>query len=154
MRDLISKSRTFLAAKVGRCSTCMRQSLAAALAAWAAFGACALVWPFGLAPGLVGLLALALSALWALHVAAFASRTRNGADIAFAGRRRALAFMARAAAAGVAASVPLLLSSSEGYAFCGQCTKHQDCGSKDSGWKCKDTAPVGSGKTCYECVKE
>lgn len=150
MRDLISKSAAFLAANVGRCSTCMRLSLSTALAAWAVFGACALVWPFGPALGFIGLAALALSALWALHVAVYASRTRNEADIEFAGRRRALAFMARAAAAGVAASVPLLLSSTESHAFCGQCTKNAHCG---VGYVCRNTAPVNSGKVCNECVK-
>jgi hypothetical protein len=138
----------------------MRQSLMAALAAWAAF---AVAWPLtggGLAPALAGLAALALSALWLTHVGAFAAREVSAArqdDAAVpaergeaVGRRRALGLMLRAAGAGAVASIPVVLWSSESHAFCGQCTKNADCG---VGYVCRNTAPVNSGKVCNECVK-
>ena len=102
---------------------------------------------------LIGLSALGLTALWMAHVAAYAARARDERQVELAGRRRALGFLARAASAGVAASVPVLLWPSEGFAFCGQCTKNSDCGSANSGWVCRNTAAVNSGKVCNECVK-
>lgn len=150
MRDPISKSLAFLTANVGRCATCMRQSLTAALAAWALFGVCLAIWPE--AQTLTGLAALGLSALWLAHIAVYAARARKR-PVELAGRRHALGFLARAAGAGVAASVPVLLWPSQGFAFCGQCTKNSDCGSANSGWVCRNTAAVNSGKVCNECVK-
>jgi hypothetical protein len=148
MRALISRSRGFFAAKVGRCATCMRQSLAATLAAWAVFGIGLLTGAGGLAQTLIGLAALALTALWLVHVAVYAARARTEPDLA--GRRHALGVLARAAGAGVALSVPVLLWPGEAFAFCGQCTRNQDCG---VGFVCRNTAAVNSGKVCNECVK-
>ena len=171
MRDLISRSRAFFTAKVGRCGACMRQSLAGALAMWAAFGIGMLGWPQGQVQNLVCLAAFGMTALWILHVSAYAARAvadarardarlpaSGGTSSAFAwmrpgvdhaGRRRALGILLRAAGVGVAASVPVLLWPSDGLAFCGQCTKNADCG---VGYVCRNTAAVNSGTVCNECV--
>ena len=162
MHDLISKIRTFYNKNIGTCTTCMRQSLAAALAMWGVFGAAAAIWPQQPASGLAGLLAAGLTTLWMLHVTAYAARTmareRNrhrqaptGPDML--GRRHALKAMLRATAVGVSASVPVLLWSTNGFAFCGQCTFDRDCGSSGSNWCCKNTAPVNAGYVCNECKK-
>lgn len=159
MHDLVSQFQALFAAKIGRCAFCMRQSLAAALAAWGIF---ALAWlsADGLAPALAGMAALALSALWLTHVGAFAAREVRTAQQGSAampanrgeavGRRRAIGLMLRAAGAGAVASIPVVLWPSESHAFCGQCTKNADCG---VGFVCRNTAPVNSGKVCNECVR-
>ena len=156
MRDLISRSRAFFTAKAGRCGTCMRQSLAASLAVWGVFAAGLLMWPGGLVQDLIGLSALGLTALWILHVAAYAARAvaearsgkRTELGVDHVGRRRAFGVLLQAAGVAVVASVPVLLWPSDGFAFCGQCTKPADCG---VGFTCKNTAPVGSGEVCNEC---
>lgn len=166
MRDLASKFRAHFAAKIGRCATCMRQSLAAASGTWGVFAISWAMEPSGLAPALTGLAALALTGLWLAHVATYATRavteTRRGdaplpaasprteSGVAQIGRRRAIGTLLRAAGAGAVASVPLMLWPSESFAFCGQCTKNADCG---VGYVCRNTAPVNSGKVCNECVK-
>ena len=169
MRDLISRFRASFLAKLGRCGRCMRQSLLAALTAWAVFGLGLPIWPDGLARDLIGFSAFALTTLWLLHLTAFAARsldkTRRGdaqppltgsafapADLSVEhfGRRRALGVVLRAAGIGVIASVPVLLWPSESFAFCGQCTKNADCG---VGFVCRNTAPVNSGKVCNECKR-
>lgn len=172
MRELVSKTQVHFTSKIGRCTTCMRQSLTVAVAAWVAFGIASLVWPHGLVQTLTGVSAAGLTALWTLHVATYAARvmaeTRNDRersnghpaaraalvrrepDVEPIGRRRALGVMVRAAGIGVVASVPVMLWPSESYAFCGQCTKNADCG---VGYVCRNTAPVNSGKVCNECVK-
>ena len=172
MRDLISRFRTFFTTKVGRCGTCMRQSLASAVTAWGVFGVGLLMWPSNPLQHLIGFLALGLTALWMLHVAIYAIRgvteagSRNaqplGRGLANAalvptrqavdnvGRRHALRDLLRTAGVGVVVSVPALLWPSVGFAFCGQCTVNRDCG---VGFVCKNTAPVNSGKVCNECVK-
>jgi hypothetical protein len=168
MRDLISRSSAFFTAKVGRCGTCMRQALAVALALWAVFGAGMVMWPDGRVQTLIGLVAFAFTALWLLHVAAYAARAvaetlsrdgqlpgpgMTGAAPARTelrvGRRHALGVLLRAAGVGVAVSVPVLLWPSDGFAFCGQCTQDADCG---VGFVCRNTAAVNSGKVCNECV--
>ena len=175
MRDLVSKSRALFTAKVGRCATCMRQSLTAALAAWGIFGIGLLMWPDGLVQTLTGLSAIGLTALWILHVATYAARAvaetpnrnelpagRGTTSTALVppklsvdnvGRRQALGSLLRAAGVGVAVSVPAVMWPSASFAFCGQCTKNSDCGSSGSGWVCRNTAPVNSGKVCNECVR-
>jgi hypothetical protein len=166
MLALISKFRTVFAARIGRCATCMRQSLMAAVAAWAVFIIAWLIGPNGLAQELIGLSALALTGLWLLHVATYAARamtearrgdaslpaasTGTEASGAQIGRRRAIGTLLRTAGAGALASVPLALWPTESFAFCGQCTKNADCG---VGYVCRNTAPVNSGKVCNECVK-
>lgn len=175
MRELVSKIQATFDSKLGRCTTCMRQSLTAALAAWAMFAVAWMIGPHGLASYLIVLVAGAATVLWALHVATYATRaaatsatpeTASGQprrrvagdsplaqpalDIAPIGRRRALSVMLRAAGVGVAASIPVILWPSVSYAFCGQCTKNADCG---VGYVCRNTAPVNSGKVCNECVK-
>lgn len=168
MLDLISRFHTFFTARVGRCRTCMRLSLAAALAVWGVFGIGLLIWPDGLVQNLIGLSALGLTTLWILHVAAYAARAqarsrdeqpagrgmtstalaRTEPGIDRVDRRRALGVLLRAAGVAVVASVPVLLWPSDAFAFCGQCKKNEDCG---VGFVCKNTAPVGSGKVCMEC---
>jgi len=172
MRDLISRSRTFFTAKVGRCGTCMRQSLAAALAVWGSLGIGLLMWPAGLVQDLIGLSAFGLTALWVLHVAVYAVRAgaeargddeqRSGPSMTstalaqaevgvdHVGRRRVFGVLLRAAGVGVVVSVPVLIWPSASFAFCGQCTKDENCG---VGFVCRNTAPVNSGKVCNECVQ-
>lgn len=171
MGDLRLRFRAFFTAGLGRCGTCMRQSLAAALAMWGLFGIGLLVLPASLARDLVGLLALALTALWMLHVVAYAVRTtaqwRSGGErrpspgisktapartqrsVDPIDRRDALGVLLRAAGVGAVASVPVFLWPSDALAFCGQCTKDEDCG---VGFVCKNTAPVNA-DVCNECVK-
>lgn len=72
-----------------------------------------------------------------------------GAGPVHADRRHALGVLRRAAGVGAAASVPLLLWPSDGFALCGQCKKNADGG---VGFVCKNPAPVNSGKVCNECV--
>ena len=173
MRDLIS--RFLFTVEVGRCATCMRRSLAAALAVWGVFGIGLLMWPDGLVQDLIGLSAFGLTALWILHVATYAARAvaevrsrdepppgrgmtstallRTKLSLDHVGRRHALGVLLRAAGVGAVVSVPVLLWPSVGFAFCGQCTKNSDCGSSGSGWVCRNTAPVNSGKVCNECVQ-
>lgn len=158
MLGVVSKSRAFFATKVGRCATCMRQSLIAALAAWALFGVGLLMGPDALVQGLTGLAAFGLTALWLSHVAAYAARavaeTRRGSGKELTldniSRRRAFGLIMRAAGAGVVVSAPVLLWPSDSFAFCGQCTQNRDCG---TGFVCRNTAPVNSGKVCNECVR-
>lgn len=169
MYNLISRFRAFFSAKIGRCGTCMRQSLAAALAGWGFFGIALLIWPDGLARDLIGLSALALTILWIMHVAAYVARAlaqvwsederrdmrgtalaRTEPSVVNVGRRGAFAVLLRAAGVGLAVSVPVLLWPFDSFAFCGQCTKDKDCG---VGFKCKNTEAVNSGKICNECVR-
>lgn len=167
MHDLILKSQALFDGKIGRCATCMRQSLMATLTAWGIFGIGLLTWRGHLVQDLIGLLALGLSALWLLHVAAYAIRTtarssgEQASNIGTAlaqtelgidqiSRRRAFGILLRAAGIGAAVSVPVVLWPSTSFAFCGQCTINAHCG---SGWVCRNTAPVNSGKVCNECVK-
>ena len=139
--------RNFLG-KVGSCSRCMRQSMAAALASWVSFAAALLL---DAAPWIVAIVAvttLLLTALWALHVATYAARTSK-AD-AHIGRRAAMIAITRSIAVGAAVSVPAILWPGQSQAFCGQCSKNSDCG---VGYTCKDTCVRTSGRTCpcYEC---
>lgn len=157
MRNLILRIQAFFAAKVGRCATCMRLSLSTAVAAWIVFGFGFLVWPEGPMQYLVGLAAAGLSALWMLHIAVFTFRknriniARHEPAVVDVGRRQAIGVLLRTAGAGIVASVPLVLWPTKSFAYCGQCSKNSHCG---HGWSCKDTAAVGSGKTCWECVKD
>jgi hypothetical protein len=146
MTELTGKTLAYLGGKIGRCSTCMRQSLTAALIAWGTLGLALLAGAGGLVAGVLGLAALGLSALWLAHIAAFATREQARADTQ--GRREALGFLARAAAIGAAVSIPVATWSSAALAFCGQCTQNSDCGPC---CKCVNTAPVNSGKVCNEC---
>lgn len=167
MHELILKVQTFLDGKIGRCTTCMRRSLVASLAAWGIFGSGLLMWRGDLAQNLTGLLALGLTTLWLAHVVAYAIRTtyrsageqasNTGTALAqtklgidHINRRRAFGIMLRAAGIGAAVSIPTVLWPSTSFAFCGQCTRNEQCG---VGWVCRNTAPVNSGKVCNECVK-
>jgi len=158
MRDGISSLRAYFAAKVGRCASCMRQSMPAALLAWGVFAAALAVGTDGPTQALIFPVALALSGLWLLHVAIYARRAVSSPaepapaerGVAQMGRRQAMASLLRAAGAGALASVPLVVWPSESFAFCGQCSKNSDCG---VGYVCRNTAPVNSGKVCNECVK-
>lgn len=167
MHDQISKLHALFDSKIGRCATCMRQSLVAALAAWGIFALGLLMWWDHLVQDLIGLSALGLTALWLLHVATYALRatalstdegasnigavstqTKPGTD--HISRRRAFGVLLRAARVGAAVSVPAVLWPSTSFAFCGQCTRNEQCG---VGWVCRNTAPVNSGTVCNECVK-
>lgn len=143
--------------RIGRCGRCMRLSAFSALAAVAAFAA---VSQFGIAgPGhdLAALAAAGLVALWFVHLVAYAgralARTRRReaggtGDATVHSRRSALAILARGAGIGVAVSMPVFLAS-RALAFCGQCSKDDDCG---VGYVCRNTAAVNSGTVCNECV--
>lgn len=165
MHALISRCYAFFAARLGHCTKCMRQSLAAALAMWGGFVIVLTVWPGSSVQHFIGLTASALTALWLLHIAVYAFRalvdghgggrtsgTSTQIERGFddVGRRQAIGTLMRAAGVGLVASVPALLLPSAAFAFCGQCTKNSDCG---VGWVCRNTAPVNSGKVCNECVK-
>lgn len=171
MRSLTSRYIHSFLARIGRCTRCMRQSLVATLTMWAIFAVAMMAWPGVLVAYVFGATAVALTGLWALHIAVYAARAmaevRIGGrifsaspsiadnvdidiDVDVAGRRQALATLFRLAGAGVAASVPVLFLPSDASAFCGQCTKNADCG---VGWVCRNTAPVNSGRVCNECVR-
>lgn len=176
MRDAIARLRAYLSTNIGRCTTCMRQSMAVAVVASASFAVVAVAWPDGWLSSLVGLLAIGSTALWVLHVAVFAARAakrpaQEGGQTASDGvgrqsvrtsgwngpgpgmdRRNAVGVLLRAAGVGAIASLPLAWSS-RALAFCGQCTKDDDCGGSQYGWCCKNTAPVNAGYVCNECVK-
>ncbi len=149
--------RQIFTTKLGHCTTCMRHSLAAGMGAWAVYGIGLVIWPGSLAHSLSGILAIALTCLWMAHIAAYAAKpTAKGSDqgnmpIENIDRRGTLGLMLRAVGIGVVASVPALLWPSAALAFCGQCTRSIDCG---SGWSCKNTAAVNSGKVCNECIKD
>lgn len=150
MHTLTTRLSRHLATGLGRCTRCMRLALAAALGAALVLALARSVAPGSLAAGIAALATAALFAVWLAHLTAYALRSERGARPASAGRRQALAVVLRAAAIGALASIPLSLLSDKALAFCGQCAKDEDCGT----WKCKDTAPVGSGTTCWECVNE
>ncbi len=147
--------------RIGRCGTCMRQSLAVATTAWFVFGAGLALWPDSQVQILAGAAVLISTAIWLMHIAAYSGRNAakapdqpmrslpaNPTDSPNA-RRHALGILLRAAGTGVALSLPLIIWPSRSYAFCGQCTKNADCG---EGHICKNTAAVNSGKICNECV--
>jgi len=146
MSEFISRTRSYFGESLGRCATCMRQALIAALAACAMFAFA--VWAAlpAVFTALAGLAALGLGALWLAHVAAFTARAHMKEN--HAGRCEALGFALRAAAIGAAFSIPVAAWSSKAMAFCGQCTQNSDCGPC---CKCINTAPVNSGKVCNEC---
>lgn len=148
MRYVSKGYATFFTTRFGHCQACLRQSFAATIAAWIAFGAVLLWMPNKLALSLLGAMAFGLVAIWLLHAVAFAAKVAVTA-VDRQGRRRALKLVTHAAGAGALASVPLLLWPSKSRAFCGQCTKNEDCG---VGYVCKNTAPVNS-DVCNECVK-
>lgn len=161
MRKLMANFETNFAAKIGRCTFCMRQSLLAAASACGVFAVTLWINADGVTQSLTGLAALGLTGLWIAHVATYAARAvaeaprrepvaRTQGGDAPIGRRRAIGLMLRAAGAGAAASVPLVLWPSASFAFCGQCTRNSDCG---VGFVCRNTAPVNSGKVCNECVR-
>lgn len=154
MQNLILEYQAVFSTKIGRCAKCMRQSFTVALAAWGVFGIGLMILPNSMVQNAIGIMALGLTALWMLHVVAYALRAvmpPTKPDIDPIGRRRTLGFMLRAAGIGVVASTPALLWPTKVLAFCGQCTKDDDCG---VGWSCKNTAAVNSGEVCNECVQD
>jgi len=74
MRRLILDIWTVLVTKIGRCTRCMRQSLTAALAAWGTFVIGLVIWPNSMGHDFVGVLAVGLTALWALHFGVYSIR--------------------------------------------------------------------------------
>lgn len=153
MHNFILKYRTVFSTKFGGCQMCMRQSFTAALAAWGGLGIGQLFWPNNMLLGIVGLLAFGLTILWTLHLAAYSLKTGFSpakSDAVQFDRRHTLGLMLRAVGIGIAVSTPAILWPSKALAFCGQCTVNKDCG---VGWSCKNTAAIGSGKVCNECVQ-
>lgn len=155
MNSVISGFQTFFDARIGRCTRCMRQALAAAIAGWLIAGATVLALPGSVLAPAAAVAAAALTALWLLHVIAHAGRAMARAATAdpvlqSAARRRALGSFARAAGIGLLASIPVVSWSSKALAFCGQCTKNDDCG---VGWSCKNTAAYNE-DVCNECVQD
>ena len=161
MNSVIFRIRQYFVSKVGQCSICMRQSFLAGLIAWGFWGAAASVQTrFDLA---FLILAIALSALWGLHIVVYIMRSlrkereevRGGSGLAphLLSRRRALKTGLQATAVAVAVSMPAMLVPTKVMAFCGQCNVDRDCGSEDSNWCCKNTAAVNSGTVCNECKK-
>ena len=153
MADHPVRIREYLRNNLGHCPTCMRQALMTAVMAWILFGVASYRGLDGVPLGLLGFAALALSALWLLHVGALAARKMapvvSDAGDGLIGRRRFLGILLKAAGAGVAASVPVMLWPSAAHAFCGQCSKNSDCG---VGWKCTNTAGPNQ-PICMECVQ-
>jgi hypothetical protein len=142
---LISKQ---IFGRFGRCGACMRVAFAAALSASgaAALAAALAVTPAAVYPILA--LAILLTGNWLAHLAAFAA---SGAPAdADPGRRGALAAAAKLIVIGVAVSIPVATWSTTALAFCGKCTKNEDCG---DGFVCRNTAAVNSGEVCNECVQ-
>lgn len=157
MTNVISSIQTYFDQKIGRCAYCMRQAFIASLAGWALFGAAVLLLPGSPLVVFAGIAALAVSVLWLLHVAAHAGRATAKAGrmqkanaVDPAGRRQVLGTFLRAAGIGLLASVPVVSWSSAALAFCGQCTKNDDCG---VGWSCKNTAAYNE-DVCNECVQD
>lgn len=139
---------SFKSRNYGRCGACMRAACAAALAAiTVAAGFAALGLPTPVQAVAAGL-AVLLAGNWLAHVAAFTARTAPVAHDA--GRRRVLASGMRLALIGLVISVPVAAWSSKALAFCGQCTKNEDCG---DGFVCRNTAAVNSGEVCNECTR-
>jgi hypothetical protein len=74
MHLLFSRLIKAIDATFGTCSICMRQSLAAALVALGCYFVSTLIWPDRLPQTVLGLAALGLASLWALHVITYAAR--------------------------------------------------------------------------------
>ena len=153
MAEVRIRIREYLKHNLGHCPACMRQALMMAVMAWVML-AFASYWGLeGFPLGLIGFASVALTALWLLHVVAFAAReiapVDSEAGIDLIGRRSFLGFMLKAGGAGVMASVPVVLWPSAALAFCGQCSKNSDCG---VGWKCSNTAGPNQ-PICMECVQ-
>ena len=169
MRKHFMEYLEFLTTNLGHCATCMRISLVSAVCGWGLYGAGFLIWSGSVTHILTGLAAIALTGLWLAHIGAYTAKALNKAGnsrstaakisqtelaIDNIGRRNALGLMLQTAGIGMVASVPALLWPSNALAFCGQCTKDRDCGSENSGWSCKNTEAVNSGKVCNECVED
>ncbi len=154
MGNLILNCRAAFSTKIGRCERCMRQSLFLCLGMWGIAGIFSMAWPNGVIHILSVGLAVGLTALWMMHVVAYANRAVITATKKIGnqtGRRHALMTLTRAVGVGLVVSVPAILWSTEVFAFCGQCTHNDDCG---DGWSCKNTAAVNSGEVCNECVQD
>lgn len=163
MRNSISRGFSVVTARFGRCTKCMRQSFSLAALVWVIAGALSNHHPLRyLAMGV----ASALTALWAAHLLKFSVTTAARKAVNVGGstgasdlscsdpaRRRTAGLLFRATGVAMLASVPILIWPSRSYAFCGQCSKDDDCGGRSNGWCCKNTAPVNSGSICNECVK-
>lgn len=164
MPNLVQKPLMYLAAKVGSCATCMRQSLEAALVAWILFALTVTYYPGATLLVAIEMAASALSVLWLVHVATYAARTLNRSRVTDEraarrvgtnvppnelGRRSAIGVLLRGAAIGAVSSLPVVLRPGAAFAFCGQCTNNSDCGV--SPCRCVNTAPVNSGQVCNEC---
>ena len=74
MNRLYSRLTRSIDATFGTCSICMRKSFIAALAAIGLWLAAAVLWPGGPVAAPAGLAALALLALWLMHVATYSAR--------------------------------------------------------------------------------
>lgn len=71
---LIGRLRAFLAAKIGRCSLCMRWSLKGALWGWLTYGL--ILWTVGSKWGYAAIVwPLSFSVLWLLHITVFGFRS-------------------------------------------------------------------------------
>lgn len=151
--------------KIGSCSLCMRSALFYAIAGWFAWLATSLLFAPSWFVFIVLAAAILLSANWMTHVVVYVVRSKNllkrrprkpqedDKHVGYINRRNMLATIARATAVATVASLPTVLLSKRAMAFCGQCTFDRDCGSDDSNWCCKNTAPVNAGYVCNECKK-
>lgn len=161
MDDLVQKSLTHFVRKIGRCATCMRQSLQAAIAAWILFALAFTYSPGTSLAFALQLVASALTVLWFVHVATYAGRALSKSHsikqpvaetgVATAGeneleRRGAIRILLQAATVGAIASLPVVLTPGTAFAFCGQCSKQSDCGT----CRCVNTAGPGQ-PVCNEC---
>lgn len=151
--------------KIGSCSICMRSALLYAVSVWLLWMAMVLVSAPSVVLSATLVAASTLSAIWVMHVVVYVMKSikfmahrseraeQNVTHIRDFGRRNVLKTIARASAVASLASLPTVLLSKQALAFCGQCTVDADCGSSDSNWCCKNTAPVNAGYVCNECKK-
>ena len=137
--------------KIGKCADCMRTAAGITLAATALTVTATITHAPQFVTMVLAMLAVILAVNWLSHIAAFTYRNRQVPGDIEPSRRMALAWAVKAAAIGIAASIPVATLSTKALAFCGQCTKNDDCG---TGWVCKNTAAVNEGKVCNECVAE
>lgn len=154
MHQTSPNQSSFILRNLGHCDRCMKKALISALCAWGVFALASLAGGDPAISMTAASIAAGLSFLWLAHLTGYAfraTRSLKATSIDRSGRRRTLGLMAKAAGIGVLASVPVLLLPTAAAAFCGQCTKNADCG---YGFKCKNTAPVNSGKVCNECVED
>ena len=152
MKALLPIRANRLASNFGRCPNCMKQSFFTAAICCSAALVCWTMIPGNHVAYLLAIPALVATLLWLSHIVAHSIQNRKNPSNKGSqqDRRDALAAMARAVGIGIVVSTPALIWPTKVLAFCGQCTKDDDCG---VGWSCKNTAAVNE-PVCNECVED